>query len=151
LVKLLGIVTEFAMPELEQHCKCGNCIYWERSEERDGFCRRHAPMAGQTSDEVAHWPQTRAENGCGEGISTGDPSHRPVTCAACIYWEQFAGGLNPERRSDETSDWWHRAGHCVRYAPHPKPGPGARGFWRATSGGDACGDGKAVGPAHAGA
>jgi hypothetical protein len=76
---------------------------------------------------------------------------RAVKCAACVYWKQPAGGLDPQRRRDQPAGWWRDAGHCLRFAPRPTTEPGAHGFWSVTSAGDACGDGKAGAPAHTGA
>lgn len=122
------------------YCKCGDCIFWDRCGDNDGLCRRHAPCASQRADDVAHWPETHADDGCGEGARG---SGRPVSCAACGYWSQPSGGLSPQRRRDQPADWWRHAGHCRRYAPQPTPEPGARGFWQVTSGRDGCGDAKA--------
>lgn len=124
------------------HCKCGACVFWEHTDTHEGVCRRHAPATNENTDVVAHWPQTHAENGCGEGISADDPTFQPVKCAACIYWDQFTGGLIPANRRDQTADWWRRAGHCARYAPRPSRDPGVRAFWCATSANDSCADGK---------
>jgi hypothetical protein len=132
------------MQEASGYCGCGDCIFWDHAQDGEGLCRRHAPTPSQKVDEVAHWPETRAENGCGEGAPVAE--RRPVKCADCIYWNQPSGGLNPQRRRDETADWWRHGGHCLRLSPQPSPEPGARGFWRATSGNDSCGDGKARAP-----
>jgi hypothetical protein len=124
----------------EGYCTCGDCIFWDHADNEEGLCRRHAPSVGQRVDDVAHWPETRAENGCGEGARDAD--RRPVTCSACVYWSRPGGGLDPQRRRDEPADWWRQAGHCLRYSPQPSPEPGARGFWRVTAERDSCGDGK---------
>jgi hypothetical protein len=129
------------MPEAIGRCKCGDCVFWDHICEDEGLCRRHAPAASQRAGEVARWPETRTENSCAEGIRT--PDRGAVKCAACIYWSQPIGGLSSERPAGEkTGDWWRHAGHCLRHAPQPSSEPGARGFWRATSAGDSCGDGQ---------
>ncbi len=124
----------------EQICRCADCLYWEHGDATEGLCRRHAPAASQRMDEVGHWPETRATDGCAEG-ARGPGA--PVQCMLCVYWSQPSGGLDPERRHDQPLAWWHHAGHCHRRAPLPTPEPGARGFWRATAAQDACGDGEA--------
>lgn len=92
-------------------------------------------------DEVAHWPETRAADGCAEG--TRGPG-RPIPCTLCMYWSRPDGGLDPERRRDQPATWWRHAGHCRRLAPLPTEEPGARGFWRVTAAQDSCGDGQAA-------
>lgn len=129
------------MQEANSYCRCSDCRFWERASGRSGLCRRHAPSPHQRKDEVVHWSETGGEDGCGEGMRGSGPL---VRCVDCLYWSQPGGGLNPQRRRDEPADWWQQAGHCFRYAPHPSPEPGARGFWRVTSGKDGCGDGKTL-------
>jgi hypothetical protein len=119
--------------------KCAECCFWQQLREHEGLCRRHAPRASRRSDDVAHWPQTRARQVCGEGLTAAT---RPgATCAACLYWRSTATGLNPVDRGDMQKAWWARAGMCVRYAPSPSSEPGPRAFWPATADVDGCGDG----------
>lgn len=129
------------MLEAAGYCRCRDCVFWEHTHEGGGLCRRHAPHPGRRVDEVAHWSETRADNGCGEGSRA--PEHKPVTCARCTYWSAPDGGLDPQHRRDESAHWWRHAGRCLRYAVLPSPEPGARGFWRATAAADSCGDGHA--------
>lgn len=123
-------------------CHCADCIYWDHGEAAEGLCRRHAPAASPSMDEVAHWPETRAADGCGEGARGPE---RPITCTLCRYWSRPDSGLDPERRHDQPAAWWRHAGRCRKSAPFPAPEPGARGFWRATAAQDGCGDGEAPG------
>ena len=44
---------------------CRNCVYWRRSRDARGHCRRHAPVVGP---DGALWPPTAETDGCGEFI-----------------------------------------------------------------------------------
>jgi hypothetical protein len=118
---------------------CGECVYWTRLREQIGLCRRHAPRASLRSDEVAHWPQTREREVCGEGRVGA--LRACVSCPQCVHWRRPSAGLNPVDRGDMSMGWWARAGLCVRDAPWPSAEPGPRCFWRATGESDACGEG----------
>lgn len=65
---------------------CLNCRYWSGQREK-GECRRFAPRAtiGQldpdvrySNPEMAGWPVTRADDGCGEFVP-GDAAEKAVT------------------------------------------------------------------------
>jgi hypothetical protein len=121
---------------------CADCAYWEKVREVDGHCRRFAPEAARLAEEVSHWPLTHARQGCGDGETAACATPR-VTCAVCIYWRRYKGGLHPMNRSDMPNNWWARAGVCIRRAPKPAAEPGPRAFWRATADIDFCGEGVA--------
>lgn len=118
---------------------CGECAFWNRLHDVVGICRRHAPEATFRSDEVAHWPETREGQFCGEGRVSD--KGLVATCASCLYWRRKSTGLNPVDRGDMPKAWWSRAGICVRGGPRPSAEPGPRAFWQATGGEDGCGDG----------
>jgi len=118
---------------------CGECVFWTRLHEQVGVCRRHAPQSTWRSDEVAHWPETREPQVCGEGlVATKPPGSK---CVACVYWRRMATGMHPVDRGDMPRAWWARAGLCIRSAPGPSAEPGPRAFWQATGEDDGCGDG----------
>jgi hypothetical protein len=119
---------------------CAGCAYWRHVRDNDGTCRRRAPEASARSEEVAHWPQTRGVQGCGDGApaSSGETD---VTCGDCVFWRRPAHGFSPTDRGDMPMSWWLHAGYCARHAPTPAAEPGARAFWRATSSADGCGQG----------
>ena len=117
---------------------CARCAFWQKVQEGQGICRRRAPEASSRSEEVAHWPQTRAEQGCGDGLEAKRPSYH---CDDCVFWRRYSGGLHPMNRSDMLNAWWANAGICTRHAPKPVTEPGPRAFWRATGGTDYCGEG----------
>jgi hypothetical protein len=119
---------------------CADCAFWRRGRENDGTCRRRAPEASARGEEVAHWPQTRGVQGCGDGAS-GAPPGEGSTCGECVYWRRPAHGFSPIDRGDMPMSWWAHAGYCGRHAPRPASEPGARAFWRATSSADGCGEG----------
>jgi hypothetical protein len=122
---------------------CGGCGFWARHGEHDGACRRHAPRPAERADAVAHWPMTRATEGCGEGAPRGPRTPALPHCDQCRYWRgNPGGGLTPQNRRDERQDWWASAGRCVRHAPGPSSDPGSRGFWRATHRSDSCAEGE---------
>ena len=122
---------------------CGECAFWSRIGVRDGICRRSAPRPTEGADQIAHWPLTMDRERCAEGILR-DPDHSAlIQCGKCQFWHTNpGGGLDPQDRRDARRHWWDSAGHCVRYAPQPSSDPGCRGFWRATSLKDMCGEGK---------
>lgn len=120
--------------------RCADCAFWRHVKESDGTCRRHAPDCAARSEEVAHWPQTRGYQGCGEGAPAA-PAAPGLTCGNCVYWHRPAGGLAPFDRGDMPKSWWDRAGFCVRHAPKPLSEPGARAFWRATHDAEFCAEG----------
>ncbi len=130
---------------------CGECTFWVRLHEKIGVCRRHAPVSTWRPEEVAHWPETREGQVCGEGRVRGEgqlwgeglvAAEQPgAKCVACIYWRRMATGMNPVDRGDMPKAWWARAGICVRAAPRPSAEPGPRAFWQATGDDDGCGDG----------
>ena len=120
---------------------CHECAFWVDLNQRDGTCRRHAPAASDTMDEVAHWPLTHRGDQCGEG-APAKSGITGITCDKCVYWRAPPeGGLAPYSRRDQLSAWWSNAGHCTRYAPMPTPTPGYRAYWRVTHATDGCRDG----------
>ncbi len=125
---------------------CSGCAFWEHAGVDQGMCRCHAPRPGTEVDEVAHWPETLAEDGCGAGIHHEPENARVIRCADCAYWHQphRGKGLFPMNRKDEVTSWWAQAGHCRRHAPCPSSQPGQRGYWRATHESDGCAEGKRV-------
>jgi hypothetical protein len=120
--------------------QCAGCAFWRHGRESEGVCRRRAPDTGARGEEVAHWPQTRAQQGCGDGVAAPTPS-AAVTCGECVFWRRPAHGFSPVDRGDMPMSWWAHAGYCARHAPKPSSEPGARAFWRATSSADGCGEG----------
>lgn len=122
--------------------QCGHCAFWQQVDGVNGCCRRHAPSASENSDEVAHWPLTRADESCGEGIVAKASEFLVIRCDTCIYWRHVAEGMEPMLRWDRPSEWWRHAGHCIRFAPVPSREPGPRAYWRATNAVDGCFDGK---------
>ena len=102
---------------------------WRALRENVGVCCRCAPESTTIADEVAHWPQTRSWQWCGERDAA--PSLSVATrCAGCAFWRQPEGGLNPLNRGDMPMSWWARAGVCARHAPRPVSEPRPRAFWR---------------------
>jgi hypothetical protein len=131
------------------HCKM--CVFWEAINATLGTCRRYAPRPIDVKEAVAHWAETRADEGCGDGEPRGG---RPamVACADCVYWMRpgASGGLAPMDFVDQPRAWWRGAGRCARRAPRAGLDPGARRVWQATHGTDACGEGVARAPVSAG-
>lgn len=127
--------------------RCAACAFWTHFNESVGVCRRRAPRPanGTDHDSVAHWPETYAEEGCGDGIPTAD---RPamITCADCVYWIQGFSGLDPTDMNDQPRGWWLRSGRCTRHAPVPMVNPGTRLVWPATHASSACGEGVLAPP-----
>ena len=119
---------------------CTDCAFWRDDAHGEGLCRRRAPDASARSEEVAHWPQTRSLQGCGDG-EAGVAASVGATCGECVFWRRPAHGFNPTDRGDMPMSWWAHAGYCGRHAPKPAAEPGVRAFWRATSSGDGCGEG----------
>jgi hypothetical protein len=118
---------------------CTECVYWRQSPDKGGLCRRRAPDATVRAEQVAHWPHTEPQQGCGDGVAgTAD---RADACASCSFWRRYPGGMHPMNRGDMPNQWWAHAGLCMRHAPKPAIEPGPRGFWRATSESDYCGEG----------
>jgi hypothetical protein len=126
--------------EQAEAVKCDRCTYWQKVDDVNGYCRRHAPHATANMDEVAHWPMTRGNESCGEGAEGAAKAH--LRCDACVYWRQVGEGIDPMTRRDQLSGWWRHAAYCVRYAPTPSRDPAPRGYWQATNAGDGCFDGK---------
>ncbi len=125
---------------------CGACTFWRKLRENDGLCCRHAPDASDQPEQVAHWPQTRSWQWCGEGVAAPSQSFG-TRCADCAFWRQPDGGLNPVNRGDMPMAWWARAGVCARHAPRPVSEPGPRAVWRATLDTDSCAEGEPRKPA----
>ncbi len=128
---------------------CADCVYWRHGRDQDGTCHRRAPNASARGEDVAHWPQTRGSQGCGDGAlkTSGIVG---VTCRECAFWRRPSRGFSPIDRRDMPANWWTQAGHCARHAPTPSSEPGWRAFWRATSSADGCGEGATRSP-HASA
>jgi hypothetical protein len=57
---------------------CAQCVYWRQMPGRAGLCRRRAPDSALRAEEVAHWPQTQPEQGCGVGVAGA--SNRADSC-----------------------------------------------------------------------
>jgi hypothetical protein len=128
---------ETASPVLVQ---CSQCAFWAHMNASFGLCHRHAPRPLSGSDTVAHWPQTYADEGCGDGV-VGVEGAGIVRCASCSLWLGSDAGVDPVDLNDEPRSWWRRAGRCVRHAPLPLPDPGARMTWVATHARDGCAEG----------
>lgn len=126
---------------------CASCRFWAPFNPNVGVCRRGAPRPVESSDTVAHWPETFAEEACGEGTLRA-PEAALQVCAECAYWVPSTrdGGVAPVDFNDRVRAWWHRAGRCVRHAPGPLAAPGARLVWPATHGSDSCGEGAPLAP-----
>lgn len=120
---------------------CADCAYWTGVRDHTGLCRRWAPEPAGAPGMAAHWPQTRAQDGCGEGRRADDRPLAPA-CDECRHWRRPELGLNPVDRGDMPMKWWARAGYCVRHAPRPVNQPGPRAFWSATLDVDCCGEGE---------
>jgi hypothetical protein len=129
--------------------RCAGCAFWAHFNASVGVCRRRAPSpaVGADRETVAHWPETFAEEGCGDGVAR-TPESGPQTCGDCAYWMRGNedGGLEPMNFNDQPRAWWRRAGRCVRHAPLPLADPGTRLVWPATHASDACGEGTPRGP-----
>jgi hypothetical protein len=124
-----------------QHCS--ECAYWEEINAKIGFCRANSPGHGTSTDEVAHWPETAAYEGCAGGVLRGVQIDPVVRCGDCVFWHQpiEGEGLTPQDRKDRSSRWWEQAGHCRRRPPYPSSYPGHRGYWRVTNQEDGCVEG----------
>lgn len=122
--------------------ECRRCAFWQQLDRGDGRCRRHAPATCENPDQIAHWPLTRAEQFCGEGVVAATADVTCIRCDACIFWGHMTVGLDPMSRLDQRIDWWRSAGHCVKFAPVPSNEPAPRAYWRATNAADCCFDGK---------
>jgi hypothetical protein len=121
--------------------KCGACAFWTRMDAQGGNCRRHAPRPNNNVDEIAHWPRTDSNDGCGEWLVSSSEATPLIYCRDCVYWRHMAHGIQPVDLQDQFSEWWRHAGKCLRFAPQPSPFPGNRAFWRATHETDACSEG----------
>jgi hypothetical protein len=133
-----------------QPVRCSACAFWSHFNEEVGVCRRRAPApaSGADIDTVAHWPETFADEGCGDGMPHA--AHAGLQgCGDCLYWRQNQpeGGLEPVDFNDQPRAWWRHAGRCTRHAPLPLANPGARLVWPATHMSDACGEGAPSVPA----
>ena len=126
--------------------RCAGCRYWAAFNDNEGTCRRAAPRPGEGTDPVAHWPETYATEGCGDGMArdaAGDTGL--MTCAECAFWMRSTRdrGLAPVKYSEELPAWWRQAGRCVRHAPLPSGTLGLRLGWPATHASCSCGEGAA--------
>lgn len=124
--------------------RCKDCAFWESRSTHVGLCRAAAPVQGRVIDEVAHWPETDAQEGCGDGVAhQGDPVQL-IRCGSCAFWHQPnpGDGLQPLDRKDHALKWWSQAGHCRRHKPRPSSNPGHRGLWRVTNESDGCAEGQ---------
>ncbi len=135
--------------------RCRMCAFW-LSHGETGYCHRNAPAAGGRALEVARWPETRAKDGCGEGLVTETPPYvaPEPRCGLCTFWRRPSNGIDPVSRGDHPMAWWFEAGVCRRYAPRPQAELGLRAFWRVTHRADFCFDGfkrqaTRLGPDHA--
>lgn len=127
--------------------RCGACKFWQPFNDNVGECRRAAPLPAETTDTVAHWPETFAGEGCGDGqLKAGATTH--LTCAECAFWMTTVadGGMQPVDYNDQPREWWRHAGRCMRHAPAPRATPGLRLSWPATHGRDSCGEGHPRAP-----
>ena len=88
---------------------CAGCAFWRKQRENEGVCCRHAPVASNRPEEVAHWPQTHSRQWCGEGVAAA-PLSIGSRCADCVFWRHPDGGLNPVNRGDMPMAWWAHAG-----------------------------------------
>jgi hypothetical protein len=121
---------------------CSGCAFWRRTGESVGACLRHAPRSSATREEIAHWPQTKSIQWCGDGVASDPAMPSLVTCEKCLFWRRRPGGVEPTDRRDRFAAWWSEAGFCARHAPYPREDPGARAYWRATHRKDSCGEGQ---------
>lgn len=126
--------------------RCQDCAFWESRNAQVGVCRASAPTQGKVIDEVAHWPETDALEGCGDGVAHHGNPKQFVRCGGCAFWHQPhpGDGLQPLDRKDHASKWWEQAGHCRRHKPRPSSKPGHRGFWRVVNESDGCTEGKDI-------
>jgi hypothetical protein len=125
--------------------KCGDCAFWAQMDKMGGNCRRRAPRPNNNSDEIAHWPRTDWDDGCGDWFVRSAGTPLLVFCRECVFWKHQAGGLHPVDLQDQFSDWWRHAGKCLRFSPQPSAFPGNRAFWRVTHESDACSEGSVRG------
>ncbi|MDE2578096.1 MAG: hypothetical protein KGL46_04765 [Hyphomicrobiales bacterium] len=126
------------MPNANQG-RCADCAYWELVRPNEGWCRRHSPTTPDAADAVAHWPQSHAEQWCGDFVASHRTSAPAITCESCRFWRQPEAGLQPVDRGDRIASWWSNAGLCHRDAPKPNAAPGQRAYWAATHRKDRCG------------
>ena len=49
--------------------ECANCKYFEQRGMGAGLCRRHAPIHITLGDGEAIWPETSADDWCGDALS----------------------------------------------------------------------------------
>ena len=131
--------------------RCAKCVFWSPFNAAVGVCRRRAPrpIVGSDHETVAHWPETFAEEGCGDGQVKSAAGTGLLHCQSCLFWMQGSpdGGLEPINYNEQTRAWWRNAGRCVRRAPEPLANPGARLVWPATHAQDGCGQSAARGAA----
>jgi len=122
--------------------KCCDCAFWIRTDKKGGNCRRRAPRPSSDADEIARWPRTNDDDGCGEWLLKTEDGTPLIRCGDCSYWRHMAEGIQPVDSQDHFSDWWRRAGKCHRFAPQPSSLSGSRAFWSATNQGDVCSEGQ---------
>ena len=127
--------------------RCADCAFWAHFNDSVGVCRRRAPRPAGGTDVVAHWPETYAEEGCGEGVR-GAASAVTQVCGDCAHWRpgRLESGLEPADLNEQPRAWWRKAGRCTRHAPLPLTSPGVRLVWAASHATDACGEGKPRNP-----
>ena len=122
---------------------CRLCTFWVSDNARNGLCKHSAPRPTEAANQIARWPETFAEETCGESLERVGVATM-TACEQCVFWRRplEAGGIYPVDRLGARSEWWHESGHCMRYAPGPSSfGPGPRGFWRVTHRTDGCAEG----------
>ncbi len=118
---------------------CAGCAFWRRQRAEQGTCHRHAPRPSYREQQVAHWPETRPTQVCGEHVPIG--IRTATTCTNCRFWKRPELGMSPLNKGDMFQAWWEKAGACVRMAPSPIGDPAPRAVWRATHNDDFCAEG----------
>ncbi len=122
---------------------CQACQFWMTTNGQNGHCKCNAPRPTEGADQIAHWPETFADDLCGQG-KPRDTSLGMLTCESCAFWcrSRATEGIYPIDRLGARTKWWSDAGHCKRHAPGPSSDSGQRGFWRVTHSSDGCAEGR---------
>lgn len=124
---------------------CRACHFWISSNGHNGHCKHSAPRPSVGPDQIAHWPETFADDICGQGRAREAVVDMQI-CERCAFWRRSpqSDGMYPVDRLGARAKWWSEAGYCKRYAPGPSSDSGQRGFWRVTHISDSCAEGRSA-------